>query len=94
MNNNIIQAIVNKQRLVVTYNGSERLVEPHAYGLDKNGQGKLRVFQIAEEEEHKGWRLLKEDAITDIKVAAENFDEPQVGYQKDDRHIADIYAQL
>jgi hypothetical protein len=94
MNNTIVEAIVNKQRILVTYNGTERLVEPHAYGLDRNGLGKLRVFQVSDEAEHQGWRLMKEEAITAIKVADETFATPQSGYTQNDKHIPNIYAQL
>lgn len=94
MNATLIEAIVNKKRLVVTYNGAARLVEPHAYGLDKNGQGKLRVFQVASEAEHQGWRLFNESAIGEIRVADESFEGPQTGYAKDDKHIPTIFAQL
>jgi predicted DNA-binding transcriptional regulator YafY len=94
MNDTLLQAIFNKQRLVVTYNGTERLVEPHTYGLDKNGSGKLRVHQISESEEHGGWRLFSEELITDVRIADEQFSEPRSGYSKDDRHIETIYAQL
>lgn len=94
MNNTIIEAIINKKLLVVTYNGSERLVEPHTYGLDKSGQGKLRVFQVAENEDHSGWRLFNEAAITDVRIADGTFAGSQPGYNKDDKHIPTVYAQL
>lgn len=94
MNTIITQAITNKQRLKVTYNGTERLVEPHTYGLDKNGKGKVRVYQIAEATEHQGWRLLNESEITEVEVAGDNFAAPQSGYQADDKHIPTIIAQL
>lgn len=94
MNTIITQAITNKQRLKVTYNGTERLVEPHTYGLDKNGKGKVRVYQIAEATEHQGWRLLNESEITEVEVAGETFVTPQSGYQADDKHIPTIIAQL
>jgi hypothetical protein len=94
MNNTIFQSIIDRRRLLVTYNGTERLVEPHTYGLDKNGAGKLRVHQVAESEEHSGWRMFSEELITDVQVVDEKFEEPRVGYSKDDRHIQTIYAQL
>lgn len=94
MNSIITQAINNKQRLKVTYNGTERLVEPHTYGLDKHGKGKVRVFQIAETTEHQGWRLLNESEIMGVELAEENFAGPQTGYQADDKHIPTIIAQL
>lgn len=94
MNQVIVEAILNKKRLVVTYNGTERLVEPHAYGLDKNGLGKLRVYQVSETTEHKGWRLLNEDSITELKQADETFAGAQTGYSKDDKHIPNIFVQL
>jgi len=93
-NTTLVDAIVNKKKIKLVYNGQERVVEPHAYGLDKNGQGKIRVFQIAESQEHAGWRLLREEAITDIQVLSETFDAPEAGYSRDDRHIPNIIAQL
>ncbi len=47
MNQNIIAAIEQKRVLQLQYKNYSRLVEPHAYGLDREGTPKLRCYQIA-----------------------------------------------
>lgn len=96
MNIIIAEAIDNKKRLQVTYNGATRIVEPHAYGVDKKGELKLRAYQVSEDEstaEFEGWRLFREENMTDIAVLAESFS-PNEGYNKDDKAFDDIIVQL
>lgn len=94
MNHTIIEAIEGKKQLEVTYNNTKRIVEPHAYGYDKNGKLKVRVFQVAEAAEHTGWRLFNEEAITDIAVLDTTFAGAQAGYQPGDKHLDTIIAEL
>lgn len=92
MNQVIIEAINNKKQLQVTYNDAVRVVEPHAYGYDKNDKLKVRVFQT--DAEHEGWRLFNEDAILELAVLDTSFEGPREGYQRGDRHIVAILAEL
>lgn len=96
MNQKIVEAIQNKTRLRVTYNGATRIVEPHAYGLDKNGALKLRAYQIADDASSadlEGWRLFNEASIIEVQETNVAF-EPNEGYKRDDKAIDDIIAQL
>ncbi len=96
-NNIIVEAILNKRLLNVTYNGATRHVVPHAYGLDKNGHGKLRVYQVdptGVNTEHAGWRMFNEEAIEAITTSDEEFASPYLGYKRDDKTLATIFAQL
>lgn len=94
MNQTIIESINSKKRIKITYNGAERLVEPHTYGVDAQGTKKLRAFQISEDPNHSGWRMFTEDKISDVRISTESFPMPQVGYKKDDSNIKTIFAQL
>ena len=62
MNATITQAITEKSVLELRYHGYSRIVEPHAYGRDKDGEEILRCYQTSggsESGEKAGWKLLK-----------------------------------
>jgi hypothetical protein len=94
MNNTIVESINSRKRISITYNGAERLVEPHTYGTDSSGASKLRGYQISDDPAHSGWRLFSEDKITEVKASQESFPNPKDGYKKDDAHIKVVFAQL
>lgn len=94
MSDVITEAINNKKRLYVTYNGAQRLIEPHTYGYDSSGTLKLRAFQVSVDPELNGWRMFSVNKMTEIKVIEEIFASPQPGYKREDSNIVRIQAQL
>lgn len=47
MNKIICEAIKSKKRLKIVYDETKRIIEPHTFGLDKNGNEKLRASQFS-----------------------------------------------
>jgi hypothetical protein len=46
MNQEIIEAIENKNLVEFNYDGELRVIEPHCYGLSKKGIEVLRAYQV------------------------------------------------
>lgn len=89
MNQTIISAIQNKQTLIFSYHGESRTVEPHCYGKDCDGDASLRAYQVG----GKGWRLFHLDDMGPIQVGGA-FQAARPGYKRNDKAMAQIYAQL
>ena len=97
MRNTIINAIQQKKLLSLTYDGIARTVEPHAYGLCRNGNELLRCYQI------KGghnsytphdWDLLTVSKILALTDTGVHFAGARPDYKQDDKAMQTIYAQL
>lgn len=72
----ISNAIKNQILLKINYKGTTRIIEPHAFGLDKKGVLKLRAYQIegdSKSKNPKAWKLFKVDNIQKISELNENF---------------------
>jgi hypothetical protein len=97
MNQIIIDAIANKQLLDLRYSGYSRTVEPHAYGLDKNGVEKLRCFQVAGgsvSHDPIEWKILSVGEMSSVHATGRGFGNARPGYKRGDRAMQRIYAQL
>ncbi len=87
MNKKICFAIRNKNRLKIDYKGTKRIIEPHAYGLDRNNNEKLRAFQVSgfsESGHSNGWKLFNCENINNIIELSESFEvRPKYSYSGD-----------
>lgn len=86
-------------RLVVhlRYDWGHRVVEPHVYGLTRDGQELLRAFQTGGHSESRqsfGWKLFRVDEIENVHLPGERFKGPRREYKRKDPAISRIYAQL
>ena len=63
------KAISEKRLLRLRYKNSERVVEPHDYGIHK-GKIKLLAYQVGGSSSHQlpNWRRMEQDLISDIHV--------------------------
>jgi hypothetical protein len=97
MNQIISRAIQTRSILEFEYNGHRRVVEPHAYGLSKKSNEILRGYQI-EGTTHAGivpeWFVFEVGHIRDMKMTDRHFEGMRYGYQRGDKSIATIYAEL
>lgn len=98
MNSAICRAINERRLIRLTYGWGNRIVEPHAYGLNDNGHELLRVFQTSgasDSGEPYGWKLLRCDEITSLTVLEDHFSDPRQGYRRGDKAIGEqIYCEL
>lgn len=96
MNSILLQAIQQAKVLELRYHGYSRIVEPHAYGRDKDGDEILRCYQTSggsESGERVGWKLLKvRDAfsfhLTDATFSA------RAEYKRNDKAMNHVIAQV
>lgn len=99
MNTLIADSIRSRKVLSLSYGGYARLVEPHCYGANKDGDELLRCYQIGGGHQNKAgkphtWDLLTVAMIRNLTVTGESFSAPRPGYKKGDKAIATIYAEL
>lgn len=90
----IINAIENKQRVIIYYDGDEpggrgvREIEPVCLGVSKAGNRVLRAWDsegsshssFTGEQPLPGWRLFRLDKILSHKPTGEVYSEPKPGY--------------
>jgi hypothetical protein len=97
MNQTIITAINSRHRLHLVYDGFSRIVEPHAYGVTKDNDEAMLVWQVrggSQSDGSIGWRLLRLDETRDLQMLDDTFQAPRPGYKGGDRAIERIYARL
>lgn len=79
-------AIEARRLLALTYDGMERIVEPHLLGLNARDQWVLSawfVSGLSRSGKGPGWREYLMVRITDARVLSESFPGPRPGYQAD-----------
>lgn len=98
MRNQIVQAIQSRQVLTINYDPGERVIEPHAVGMSKDGNELLRAFQVSGASasgEHTEWKLFRLDRVRSLKLPGQSFSGPRPEYKKGDRAMkAQIFAEL
>lgn len=82
MNINITTAIKKRCLLAFWYDGTQRIVEPHTYGIDGKGHEALSAYQvnIVGETGTRDWRLFHRDRMSAITVLGERFVGTRPGY--------------
>lgn len=92
----LISAIERRQTVQLRYHGFVRTVEPHVYGVDRQGHALLRCYQVAggSVSGRLGWKLLRTDEVRSIRVTWSTMEGPRPGYQRDDPIIDTIFAQV
>lgn len=96
MNSTIAQSIAQNRVLELRYHGYSRIVEPHAYGRDKDGDEILRCFQTSggsESGEKVGWKLLKVRDVFSLHLTRDTF-LTRREYRRNDKAMAYIFSQL
>jgi hypothetical protein len=96
MNTTIVDAIRNMNVLELRYHGYSRMVEPHAYGRDKDGDEILRCFQISggsESGARVGWKLLKVREVLSLHLTHATF-ATRPEYRRNDKAMTYIFSQL
>jgi hypothetical protein len=92
MNQLIVKAIQNKQRLCFTYNNKVRIAEPQCYGIGTKGTELLRIYQIQGGTEPEP--LFDISKMKDLVLLEEHFTKPGPNYKKNDSAMKTIFCQL
>lgn len=92
----IENAIQNRRYLTFTYKGIARQVQPVAVGVSRAGNDVLRCYQTqgAHNTDGHDWNLCTLSEISGLTVAEQQFDAPPPGYNRGDKGMVKIYAEL
>ncbi|MCX7249016.1 MAG: hypothetical protein NTX31_15325 [Burkholderiales bacterium] len=93
----ITNAIKSRQLLSFTYDGYQRVVEPHTYGVDSKGHYALRAYQVrggSESGEYTGWKLFHVNEMNHLSALADHFANARPGYGRHDKAFSTIDAEL
>lgn len=93
MNQAIIRAIEERLLLTFSYKGKTRVVEPHTYGVQHNGNESLSAWQLSGGS-GQNFRLYTLSEMTAIEPGSETFDHERPAYQKGDGRYSHIFAEL
>lgn len=93
----ICDAIRDRVLLELRYHGFARIVEPYAYGRDRDGDELLRCYQVAGGSrggEEAGWKLLRVAEIGALARTAKPFAGRRSGNRHGDPAMAEIFCEL
>ena len=96
MNNDIADAIKTMKTLSFIYDGQNRVVEPHAYGMSTAGNECLRAYQTAGGSNSgnvPGWHLFTVRKIMNLSKGS-NFSGSREGYKPGDRGMTEIFIEI
>lgn len=91
----ICQAIQNKKVIEFNYDGLQRIVEPHTYGVSSAGNDVLSAYQIRGQSNSglPDWKLFTVDKISGLIILDETFTAEQ-GYTRGDSRMTSIYCEI
>ena len=96
MDQRICAAIKSKRRLVFTYDGLAREIEPHVHGTTSKGKEVVRGFQTGglSSSGPLGWRLWEVAKMQSFCVSESSFAEPRPDYVQSDPHMHPVHCAL
>lgn len=92
----LCQAISQRKAIELRYRSYMRIVEPYVYGAGRDGQERIRCYQIAGDSdsgEMTGWKLLRVDDIVSLRVTGSRF-AVRDDYRRADPAIVHIACQV
>ena len=104
MEEKLMEAISAGSILVITYKNTQRMIEPHTLGINRNGSVQLCAWQLTEKEPEDecfpetvekgsdGWRLFTVDKIGDPMLTNGEFEGTRDGYNPNDSRFPTILA--
>ncbi len=93
----ICQAIEEKKLLRLTYDGYERVVEPHLLGQKRTGNDALSAWQVggySKSNRQPPWRNYLLHRISHAEIIDQTFEQARPGYNPNDKTMAHIYCHL
>ncbi len=93
----IIDAIKQKQMLVVVYKGLPRIIEPHIVGAAANGNQYVRGFQTGGTSctDEYGWKIMNLEKIQMVSLLPNQFfPNARNDFTRNDPIITTAYATL
>jgi hypothetical protein len=97
MNTLLCDAIRATRLLRFIYEGYERVVEPHLYGINTQNHEMLSCYLVggwSASASEPGWRNYLVRDMHDIHVLAEPFDGPRAGYNPSDDAFHQVFCRI
>ena len=96
MNTGIVNAIRNQNLIEFYYDGGNRTVEPHCYGITTAGNEGLRAYQVDgfSSSGKMGWKMFDLGKARSFRILDESFSGARPGYKKGDRGMSRIFEEL
>jgi hypothetical protein len=97
MSFDICAAIRNREVIEFYYDGAIRVVEPFCYGENSKGNYVLRAYQVggySSSGEPLGWRLYREDKMTNITSTGRRFSPNRSDYNPNDKDMVRIICNV
>ena len=93
----VCNAMTNRRLLSFTYEGFERVVEPHLCGQNAAGHDVLLAWLVrghSKSEPRPGWRHYLLTEMRSVQVLEDTFDKSRPGFKPHDSRMATIYCRL
>ena len=97
MNTLLCDAIRARRLLRFVYEGYERIVEPHAYGINTQNHEMLSCYLVggwSASKPEAGWRNYLVREMHDVHVLAEPFTAARPGFNPQDDAFRQVYCRL
>lgn len=86
----ICHAIAERRLLSFTYRGSERVVEPHLYGVTRK-RHELLCAWVRRDGTASAWRTFSVNQITGLSILPERFDGPRPDFNPQDPTFEEVF---
>jgi hypothetical protein len=93
----ICDAIRARRLMRFVYEGYERVVEPHLYGVNSAGHEAVSAYLVrgwSASETAPGWRTYLVDQMRDTAALADAFEGSREGYNPDDTRMQRIHCRI
>jgi predicted DNA-binding transcriptional regulator YafY len=93
----VCEAITNRRLLRIDYGAGERLIEPHAHGLSKDGNPLLRAYQVSgasDSGEPTNWKLFRMDRVNSVQATDQHFAGPRPDYNPNDPAMMRVHCRI
>lgn len=93
----LLKSLDMRKRVAFEYDGLERIVEVHTIGTTTTGKPCIRAYQVAGgsiSAEFEGWKMFTLSRVHNVKLMDTDAALPRPGYQRDDRGMSTIEAQV
>ncbi len=97
MNPTIIEAVQQRRALTVFYDGYNRMVEPHVYGINSAGHEAVSCYQIAggsSSGKAEGWKMLLISKLHSVAIAQQKFTPRTTRSPWADNPMRQVYVQV
>lgn len=96
MKTEICNSIRSQNLIEFSYDGGNRIVEPHCYGITTAGNEGLRAYQVEgfSSSGKMGWKMFDLSQAKNLVILDTKFISPRIGYKKGDKGMSRIFEEI